>query len=701
MSKNPIKILLIEPDKDLAARFRTFLASDQANTYDFLEASTMAEGVEAYFSWDPDCLLVDLELPDGSGLDALHVIRERSGAVSVPMILISGPDNSYLRREIVAAGAQELLNRDKASPDNLCWIVGFAIEKSASHLALDLRQRELKTINRKLKKNLKKLEREVATRESAEESVRRSEARFRGIFECGMIPMGIWREDGTVLSANDVLLELLGFTRQDVEAGSLNLVTLTPPEYRALDEAALQERLANGYYAPYEKELYDATGGRIPVLVGGASFFDTERSGVFCAVDLRERKRAEAERDVSLERERDARAIAEAASHAKDEFLAVVSHELRAPLNAMLGWARILQTKTVPPETLTHAIDTIERSARMQSNIIDDLLDMARITSGKLRVEVRPIDLTSVVDAAVDVVRPAADAKSIEILRVYDSEIDVITGDGDRLQQVVWNLLSNAVKFTVAGGQVIVRLERIDPFVRIQVTDSGKGIPPDTLPQIFDRFTQADRSSTRRHGGLGLGLALARHLVEAHGGTISAESAGDGKGATFTINLPLRAVREDVSLDENGARTISDRPNPKLLEGLRILVVDDEADARDLVETLLTGYGATVKSSASAADALEVLQSTVSENRFDVLVSDIGLPDEDGNSLIRKIRNLEEAEVGRIPAVALTAYGRSVDRIRALSAGFQMHVPKPVEAVELATVIAALTRRPGMPSSET
>ena len=315
-------------------------------------------------------------------------------------------------------------------------------------------------------------------------------------------------------------------------------------------------------------------------------------------------------------------------------------------------------------------------------------------------MEVRPIDLTSVVDAAVDVVRPAADAKSIEILRVYDPEIDVITGDGDRLQQVVWNLLSNAVKFTMAGGQVVVRLERIDPFVRIQVTDSGKGIPPDTISSIFDRFTQADRSSTRRHGGLGLGLALARHLVEAHGGTISAESAGDGKGATFTINLPLRAVRDVVGKEADGTRARAPRPNPTLLAGMRILVVDDEADARDLVETLLTGYGASVTSSASAAEAFSLLRASSNGERFDVLVSDIGLPDEDGNSLIRKIRELTAEDGGKIPAVALTAYGRSVDRVKALSAGFQMHVPKPVEAIELATVIAALTRRPGIAQIE-
>lgn len=700
MSNNPIKILLIEPVQNFATRLKEFLESDLTNAYEFLETTTKVEGVDAYFTWKPDCILAEMELPDGTGLQALQEIRDRAETIAVPMILLGTSEQAGQRSEVVAAGAQELLVREKASGDNLCWLVAFAIEKAATYVALDQRQRELKTINRKLKQNLKRLEEEIAQREGAEDSVRRSESRFRGIFECGMIPMGIWRKDGSVISANDSLLDLLGFTREDLDRGAINLEALTPPEYVELDNAALEERRANGFYSPYEKELLDVNGDRIPVLVGGASFYDTEHSGVFCAVDLRERKRSEAEREELLQRERDARTIAEAASHAKDEFLAVVSHELRAPLNAMLGWARILQTKTVPQETLTHAIDTIERSARMQSNIIDDLLDMARITSGKLRVEVRPIDLTSVVDAAVDVVRPAAEAKSIEIIRVYDSEIDVITGDGDRLQQVVWNLLSNAVKFTVSGGQVIVRLERIDPFVCIQVSDSGKGIPAETLPLIFDRFTQADRSSTRRQGGLGLGLALARHLVEAHGGTIKAESAGDGKGSTFTISLPLRAVREVIGKDEDESRPQAIRPNPNLLAGLNILVVDDEADARDLVETLLAGYGATVVSSASAAEAFSTLLEPASGERFDVLVSDIGLPDEDGNSLIRRIRALEQEELRKIPAVALTAYGRSVDRVRALSAGFQMHVPKPVEAVELATVIAALTRRSGLAATE-
>ncbi|MGB5036868.1 MAG: ATP-binding protein, partial [Blastocatellia bacterium] len=413
-------------------------------------------------------------------------------------------------------------------------------------------------------------------------------------------------------------------------------------------------------------------------------------------IDITERREAEADREELLERERDARAIAEMASHTKDEFLAMVSHELRAPLNAILGWARILHTKSVGPETLTQAIETIERSARMQSNIIDDLLDTARITSGKLRLEVRPIDIAAVVDAAVDVVRPAADAKGIQLLRVFDPELDVITGDADRLQQVMWNLLSNAVRFTPNGGQVVVRLERVDPVVRIQVSDTGKGIAPEFLPQAFNRFDQADRSSTRRHGGLGLGLSLARYLVEAHGGTIVAESEGEGLGSTFTVCLPLRAVRGPVVPEAHDLPGVVMSAIPHDLGGLRILVVDDEADARDLLTTLLSGYGAIVVTAASAADAFGSFTAATDGDRFDIVVSDIGLPDEDGYSLIRRIRALEPEDGGTVPAVALTAYGRTVDRVKALSAGFQMHVPKPVEPIELAMVIDTLTRRPGL-----
>jgi len=407
-------------------------------------------------------------------------------------------------------------------------------------------------------------------------------------------------------------------------------------------------------------------------------------------LEIAERGQAEREGEESLARERQAREMAEAANRSKDEFLALVSHELRAPLNAMLGWARILKTRKVDETVQARAIEIIERSAQSQQQLIEDLLDTARIITGKLRLEVMPVDLMPVIEAAVDVVRPAAEAKGIVIGLALDAQPGIVTGDPGRLQQVVWNLLSNAVKFTPQGGRVTVQLARVDPHVQLAVYDTGRGITAESLPYVFDRFHQGDSSNTRRYSGLGLGLSLVRHLVELHGGTISAESAGEGQGAAFTLNLPLRAVRT-----ERRSQISNEAPDfQAALVGLQVLVVDDETDARELVTAVLEQYGARVTAVASAAEALAVITSNLGALP-DVIVSDIGMPGEDGYSLIRRVRELD-VEYGRqIPAIALTAYGRATDRIRALSAGFQTHVPKPVEPVELAMVIASVTGHAG------
>lgn len=411
-------------------------------------------------------------------------------------------------------------------------------------------------------------------------------------------------------------------------------------------------------------------------------------------VDITERKEVEGEREQLLSKAQAARIEADAANRAKDEFLAVVSHELRAPLNAMLGWSRILQSRQVDEATQAKALETIERSAKMQAQIIEDLLDTARIISGKLRIEVQPVNLVPVVNAALEVVRPAAEAKGIKIRVRFDAINDVITGDAERLQQVVWNLLSNAIKFTPQGGKVRVELRRSDPYLQIAVSDTGKGIEKDFMPYVFDRFYQADSSSTRRHSGLGLGLSLVRHLVELHGGTITAESAGENQGATFIVNLPVRAVRPQTNgLEPAVLQRYLSRPIQPVLEGLRVLVVDDETDARELVTTLLKQYGAEVTPTASASEAFAVLSQTAGEQLPDCIISDIGMPDEDGYSLLRRVRAWETPTGRRIPAIALTAYSRATDRIKALESGFQSHVPKPVEADELMIVIASLTGR--------
>ncbi|HKX30958.1 MAG TPA: ATP-binding protein [Blastocatellia bacterium] len=409
--------------------------------------------------------------------------------------------------------------------------------------------------------------------------------------------------------------------------------------------------------------------------------------------DLTDRKLAEEERERLLESERKAREAADAAGRAKDDYIAVISHELRSPLNAMLGWANILASKTPPDhETTVKAIDVIKRSARQQLQLIEDLLDTTRISRGKLKLETKPVNLVSVIERAFDVVSPAAEAKAIAIKEVLDATAGQVTGDPDRLQQVVWNLLSNAIKFTPAGGEVEIRLERVGSHARLSVRDFGCGIKPELLPHVFDRFRQGDASSTRRHAGLGLGLNLVRQLTELHGGTVGVESAGEGQGATFTLNLPI-APEFEKSHGIRRQRYLADGERHGLpvdsLTGLRILVIDDEADAREILSAILASYGIVVKSCGSAGEALAALV----EWHPDLLISDIGMPGEDGYTLIRKIRSLAPEQGGTVPAIALTAYTRAEDRVRALAAGYKTHVPKPVDPAELAVVIAALAGR--------
>jgi PAS domain S-box-containing protein len=410
--------------------------------------------------------------------------------------------------------------------------------------------------------------------------------------------------------------------------------------------------------------------------------------------DIHDRKLAEAEREEMLTREQTAREVAEAASRSKDEFLEVVSHELRTPLNAMLGYARLLRYGPLDPRKVEQAVEIIERNGKAQSQLIADLLDTAGIITGKLKLDVGPVNLVAVIQGAIQTIYPAADAKGVSIQADLKPEVGQITGDPVRLQQVVWNLLSNAVKFTSAGGRVEVRLERIDPHVCVIVSDTGKGISPDFLPYVFDRFRQADASRVRRHGGLGLGLSLVKYLVELHGGTIEATSAGEDQGSTFKVLLPVRAVSSPLGEDEGAPVAVSSLEETIMLMGVRAMVVDDETDARELVESVLEQYGADVVAASSAAEAYELITAAPTRERPDVMVADLGMPDEDGFSLLRRVREWEHERGLYIPAVALTAYGRTEDRVRALRAGFQTHVAKPVEPAELAVVITSLVRRP-------
>jgi signal transduction histidine kinase len=397
---------------------------------------------------------------------------------------------------------------------------------------------------------------------------------------------------------------------------------------------------------------------------------------------------------------RKARQEAETANRLKDEFLATVSHELRTPLNAIFGWSRLLCTGRLDKARASHAVEIIVRNAKAQEQIIEDILDVSRIITGKIRLHVSPIEIAPAVEAAIDSLRPTADARGVVLLTMLDDGSNVVLGDASRLQQVVWNLLSNAIKFSPEGGRVQVVLQRIDSnHIEIMVSDTGQGISNEFLPYVFERFRQADSSTTRKYGGLGLGLAIVRHLVELHGGSVAADSPGEGLGATFTVKLPLAVTREKES--EADQPQLPSFPQSEIggipaefaweLDGVQVLIVDDDAEARELLTAILQQYGAEVRGVSSTPEGIEALKAW----RPDVLVSDIGMPGRDGYELIREVRTLSSENGGDIPAIALTGYARSEDRLKALSSGFQKHVTKPVEPEYLAATIAGLIRLNG------
>lgn len=436
-----------------------------------------------------------------------------------------------------------------------------------------------------------------------------------------------------------------------------------------------------GVFTDRAEKIVAGIAAQAAVAIDNARLFDSAR-------------RANAEKDQLLESERAARAEVERSSRMKDEFLATLSHELRTPLNAILGWAQLLRTAQGQDE-ITEGAQIIERNARVQTQIIEDLLDMSRITSGKIRLDVQRVDIGAVVQSAVDTVRATASTKGIRLQIVLDPLAGPVAGDPNRLQQVFWNLLTNAIKFTPKGGRVQVLLERVNSHIEVSVIDSGEGIAPEFLPYVFDRFRQADASTTRRHGGLGLGLAIVKQLIELHGGTVRVKSAGVGAGSTFTVMLPLTAIHSEPARDP-------ERQHPKVassvpllpdtcveIEGLRVLVVDDEPDARALVKRFLEECKAVVTVAGSASEALKRIKA----DPPDVLISDIGMPEQDGIALIRDIRALGAENGGQVPAVALTAYARAEDRMKAMLAGFDQHLVKPVEPAELITVVAVLAKR--------
>ncbi|MBC7772647.1 MAG: PAS domain S-box protein [Pyrinomonadaceae bacterium] len=501
------------------------------------------------------------------------------------------------------------------------------------------------------------------------------------------------RLDGIITSWNKSAEKMFGY--QASEAVGRHISLIIPLERRSEEDEVIA-RLRGGESIEHFETVRQAKDGRrLNISLSVSPVRDSAgrvTGAAKVARDITERMQAEAERERLLASERSARADAERGGRLKDEFLATLSHELRTPLSAILGWSHILRKQTPTPELLNQGLGVIDRNARMQTQLIADLLDMSRIISGKMRMDVQRVELTVVMEAALESIRPAAEAKEVRLQSVLEPISDSVHGDPARIQQIIWNLVSNAVKFTPRGGRVQVVLARVNSHVEITVSDTGKGIKPEFLPHVFERFRQADSSAAREHGGLGLGLAIVKQLVELHGGAVQVTSAGEGKGSTFTVHLPLAALQASSSIDNARVHprdayvmpAMHDGPN---LAGIRVLVVDDEPDARDLVRRVLEECNAEVVQAGSADEGLEAIK----RERLDVIISDIGMPDSDGLAFIHAVRKCGI----RIPAAALTAFARSEDRTRALRAGYQTHLAKPVEPSELLAMVAALVHKSG------
>ena len=524
------------------------------------------------------------------------------------------------------------------------------------------------------------------------------------IFEIAPVGIAVAADaDCNVISANPALAAILGIGAGDnisVNAPNAENVPYKhlkngremAPEELPMQRAVSEKRTIHDD----EMDILRADGKLVTIYSYAAPVFDEDGNVVSCIaahIDVTERKKDERERQRQLALEQSLRLQAEEANRLKDEFLATVSHELRTPLNSIIGWITMLREGNLAGANRERALEAIERGAKSQSQLIEDLLDVSRIISGKLNLNVQPVNIIPVIDAAIETVRPAAEAKGIDVHTFINPKIAMISGDADRLQQIIWNLLSNAIKFTPKGGAVEIILPEppeSDSQIELIVRDNGKGISRDFLPFVFDRFRQADGSITRHFTGLGLGLAVVRHLVELHGGTVGVESEGEGKGATFTVHLPVMALPD---AGENEKTDDADRFHVEypLLNDLRILVVDDEDNTRELLKLVFEGCRAEVEIARSTAEALEKVKKAPPN----LIVSDIGMPDEDGYSLMRKIRawERENGRERRIPAIALTAYARAEDRRKALEAGYQVHISKPIEPVVLTKLAENLVRQ--------
>ena len=747
---SPVNVLLVDDRPDNLLVMESILADLNQN---LVCAPSAREALKFLLLEDVALILLDVQMPGLSGFEFAELIRERERTQHTPIIFVSANsvDETFVFKGY-ALGAVDYLtkpfqpeilkskvlfftklfrqNQEIKRQAKLLEKVNVSLDSANLDLEARVRQRttELEAANEKLALELR-VRKESEARLAMEHAITRIVAYADNLEAAAPeILRSFCEHMGAGLSA----LWLLKNGGAELTCSYIEMGETTQALY-GLREASLSQNFSRGQGLPghvwetnapvslaesfqgrkfprakfaraagmnhaigFPIKIADEFYGVIEFFTREAILADSSLINMLEAIGSEigqfvQQKRVEGEREALLIREKALRQQAERASRLKDEFLATVSHELRTPLNSILGWGQILTTGKLSDEERRAALETIHRNARSQSQLIDDLLDTSRLITGNLHLSLSPTEVVPTIQTAIDVVRPAADAKSISIETRFASDIDTITCDTRRLQQMVWNLLTNAVKFTPENGRIDIAYERVDNSVRISVADTGHGISPEFLPLVFDRFRQADSSSTRTHNGLGLGLAIVRHLTELHGGRVSVESDGPGKGAVFSITLPITLA---VVSDGNAPRTVSNghryaKPIKRQLDGLRISIVDDDNDACNLLRFSLEMSGAEVRTSSSVADAMESMREWVP----DLLLTDINMPGEDGYSLIKKLRALKPEQGANIPVIALTAMARSEDSEQAISAGFQMHIPKPVDIEELAEAITVLARK--------
>ena len=729
-AEEPINILMVDDSPPNLLALESILRAPDRN---LIQASSGAEALRYLLQNDVAVILMDVFMPEMDGLETAALVRGRDKSRDIPIIFLTADSSggSLLSRGY-SLGAVDYIVKP-VEPDILRSKVAVFVElfrktQEVKRQAELLREKNLELENANLAR-LKMLI-DLGQELSAEHDPTRVLQKFcvsgRRIVEAQTAAAGVIDRRGKLsnyycASGEDEkhdngipAIAQRAIRKLIQERRPLRLTDSDPPLNEASSSSedvhsflgapifsgagvsgwvCLVNKLNADYFSEADERLAATLATQLAIAYENARLYtEAQNHAAALRAEVAERKQAEEERAQLLIREQAARAEAEGANRAKDQFLATLSHELRTPLSAILGWSQLVRTGKLEESQMARAFETIERNARSQSQLIDDLLDVSRIITGKLQIEFRPVDVSTVIEAAMDSVRPVYETKGVAFEVTGSGGPYPVRGDANRLQQIFWNLLNNAVKFTPAGGKVTVKVKRRASDVQVTILDTGIGIDSKFVPFIFERFRQADGSTTRAHGGLGLGLAIVRHLIELHKGDVKVESPGQGKGSTFTVTLPLavspaKTAGDMIFSDSDGKKVSLDYS--KLLEGMRILVVDDEADSRDLLSAILTRCGSEVRCTESVAEAIEAFKAW----HPDVLVTDIGMPIEDGYSLLKKVRKLRSKRAKQIPAVALTAYATMEDRARAISAGFQMHLAKPIEPKALVKSIAAATGR--------